>query len=307
MDYKEIIKRAKSLGFADCISIYEIKDYYGEEIANMLRELFSSYVRKHYEEFTLYNNSTITLTDETDKDGLPIIRYKANYKHYPKHAWVGLDDYLSGQIVYTIDKVMEILQKYIEKYECKEVLPPFVQSEETKYENNEYENMPSLDYRNHIGHMNNSNKNLVDWEKVGEICNKHGFLYTIINSTFGGNDCEFVVYTNPSFSEAQYNEWLKNKDYDTIREQMKLHESVFRRLHDCVHELDENTRLVFRTGWAGNCGIFGSDDVKRQSYSFGSWFDDWRYISDKWSPLIHDTDRKLKKGVYIMMSTYYMK
>ena len=40
----------------------------------------------------------------------------------------------------------------------------------------------------------------------------------------------------------------------------------FRKMHDCIHELDENTRLYFPCGSLGAYGCFGSKDGKRKSY-----------------------------------------
>lgn len=310
MDYKAIIEKAKKLGFANSLTIDEIRDYYGKEISDSIVELFSSYVRKRRNSFTLnYYGSKLTLTDKVDKDGLPIVNYVAKYSYYPEHSWFSFDDQISGQIVNTLDKLCEILQKYIDKFEVKEMVAPFTQSKEVEYANNEYPNMPSLDYAYYTKceRMRNDNKNLVDWDKVSEICKKYGFSYTIINSTFGGNDCELLIYASPYFTAQEYANWKKAKDYDKIREQYKAHKDLFLKLHDCIHELDIETRLVFDTGWAGNVGLFGSHDVHRKTYSFGDNFYDWDYITDRWSPLIHDTERKLQKGVYVYMSTYFMK
>lgn len=307
----ETIKKAKQLGFANEVSIRDIREHYGEDIANKLVELFTSYVKNRVDEYFTINhsNSILTITDEIDENGLPIVKYYASYTYY--RSWFSFENYISGRINKTLDRLEEILQMYIDKN--KDAIKIFdgkiMQNEETKYFNNEYDNMPSIDYdydENRI-RMKQDNTNLIDWNKVAEICKKYGFSYTIINSTFGGNDCEFIAYKKMGIDATQYMEWYKNKDYDKIREEDKKAKDTFLKLHDCIHELDEETKLIFRTGWAGNCGLFGSNDVRRQTYSFGSHLIGWESITDKWSPLIHDTNKKLSKGVYALMSTYFIK
>ena len=187
----------------------------------------------------------------------------------------------------------------------------YIQKEETKYSNNEYENMPSIYNRGE--RLTTKNKTAVDWDKVGEIVKRHGFDYCLITDTFcsygerGVHETDFVVYIKMPFTEEWLQEKRKKEEYQEIHKFMDLSSDIFHRLHDCVHELDEETGLFFDTSWAGNCGEFGSDDVKRQSYSFGSSFFSWAYITDRWSPTIHDTLRHLKKGVYTLMDTRYLK
>jgi hypothetical protein len=64
---------------------------------------------------------------------------------------------------------------------------------------------------------------------------------------------------------------------------------------------------MFDCGWSGNCGVFGSNDVKRKTYNFGDNIYGWKAITNTWSPLIHDTNYRLSKGVYVLMSTRYIK
>lgn len=184
---------------------------------------------------------------------------------------------------------------------------------ETRYANNEFESMPSLDFRGpNPPYLTRRSKSRIDWEKVGEICSKYGFRYCTINSTFCGDDAEFVVYLKTDISADYYKECRKAFDNsDEDRERFwsfnRKYESAFRKLHECVHELDEQTDLMFDCSWCGNCGLFGSDDVRRQTYSFGSNLSSWSYIIDRWSPCIHDTKYQLSKGVYVMMTTRYIK
>jgi hypothetical protein len=68
------------------------------------------------------------------------------------------------------------------------------------------------------------------------------------------------------------------------------------------------TELEFDTGWSGNVGVFGSSDVYRTSYSGGDYLYDWYSITNnRWSPLIHDTNYKLRKGVYFIIECNYLK
>lgn len=193
----------------------------------------------------------------------------------------------------------------------------YTQQQETRYENNEYKNMPSIDYgvvENQM-RLHTATKDCVEWDIVKQICGKYGFDFTIINGTFCRETCndkdgfaaEFIVYKKIDFDIDTYENWEKNNNYDKVRELDKNYYPLMRKLHDCVHELDEETNLVFKVGWAGNVGLFGSDDVYRQTYSFGRHLTDWHYIIDRWHPSIHDTSSKLKKGLYLMMTTRFLK
>ena len=74
-------------------------------------------------------------------------------------------------------------------------------------------------------------------------------------------------------------------------------------LHMCINELDRRTNLYFRCGWSGNCGLFGSNDVRRQSYSFGSHVTSWWEMTDRYSPACYNTMTRPPKGVYLLMET----
>jgi hypothetical protein len=182
---------------------------------------------------------------------------------------------------------------------------------ENKYSNNEYENMPSI--YNMGERLTTKSKDLVNWDKVNEIVKKYNLKYTLINSTFGCYEergvytTDFILYFKVFIDEDWYQEKLKNKEYDILNKWTNAERLFFKLFHECVHELDEETELHFDTGWAGNVGFFGSDDVSRQSYSFGDSLTSWATITDRYSPLIHDTNRKLSKGVYIMMSSNHLK
>lgn len=192
----------------------------------------------------------------------------------------------------------------------------FIQREETRYRNNEFANMPSIDYGTwRSDEICAKNKNRIDMDKVKAICAKYGFGCTYINSTFGGDDADFVVYYKANI-DADYYQKLCNSAYgkdnnrddaQKLRDMWFGHKDIFLELHKCVHELDEQTALMFECGWSGNCGVFGSNDVKRKTYNFGDNIYGWKAITNIWSPLIHDTNYRLSKGVYILMSTRYLK
>ena len=182
---------------------------------------------------------------------------------------------------------------------------------ENKYSNNEFENMPSI--YNMGERLTTKSKDLVDWGKVDEIVKKYNFKYTLINSTFGCYEergvytTDFILYFKVFIDEDFYQEKVRNEEYDILHKWTNAERLIFQLFHECVHELDEETELHFDTGWAGNVGFFGSDDVRRKSYSFGDRLTPWATITNWYSPLIHDTNSKLQKGVYIMMSSSYLK
>lgn len=188
------------------------------------------------------------------------------------------------------------------------------QNEESKYRGNEYENMPSLDFKNLLAQREliTANQNEIDWNMVKSICEKHGFEYAIINGTFCtrcsgdliGYDSEFVAYKKLDIDPKEYDRLEKNGDYNKIRELKFEYEHLMVKLHDCIHELDEETDLVFKTGLAGNCGMFSKYDF---TYSFGDMLYSWRDIINKWHPSIHDTSSKLSKGVYVFMTSRWIK
>lgn len=190
--------------------------------------------------------------------------------------------------------------------------PKFVQSNETRYENNEYANMPS------VGHLPSNrlttkNQKSIDWELVKEIVKKYNLNYTIINDTAcyylenGVFQTEFVLYFKTELDSDYIDSLIKSEQYDLVHKFTAIYDDIPQRLHDCVHELDEQTPLLFDTGWAGNCGRFGSHDVKRKTYSFGDRLHTWHYIEDRWSPIIHDTRKRLDKGAYFFMTSRHLK
>lgn len=189
--------------------------------------------------------------------------------------------------------------------------PKFIQTGDL-YKNNEYPNMPSIG-RWFGERITTKNKSRIDWALVDEIVKKHGFNYCLIQDTFasygewGVYEVEFVLYYKTDIDSDWYRGKVRNMEYDACFDAKKKYLDIPQKLHDCVHELDEQTELEFDTGWAGNCGIFGSHDVSRNTYRGGDYLYDWNSITDKWSPLIHNTDSKLRKGVYLMMTSSLLK
>lgn len=189
-----------------------------------------------------------------------------------------------------------------------------IQREETRYENNEYANMPSVDYSTvSAPDLTTKTESRLDLAVIKEICDKYGFNYTFIYSTFCGNGSVFIVYHKTTLDVAEYENYSKNwgkltqAQKETYWAIEHRYDDMYRRLHDCMHELDERTDLFFECNWVGNVGIFGSHDVKRQTYRGASDLYGWKDILNRWSPLIHDTNSKLSKGIYVMGYTRHLK
>ena len=191
----------------------------------------------------------------------------------------------------------------------------FLQREESRYNGNEFDNMPSIDYGTlKSDGLNSRNKSRVDMDKAREICAKYGFKCTYINSTFGGDGAEFIVYLKTDIDVNEYDKlrkaYLNGNDREVAEKFWtfrRRYEQTFLNLHECMHELDEQTYLMFECGWHGNCGLFGSNDVRKKTYRGGDGLVNWNSITDWWSPLIHDTTRQLSKGIYVLASTRYIK
>ena len=179
----------------------------------------------------------------------------------------------------------------------------FNQSEETRYDNNEFDNMPSIDYLSDNIDLRKENMNLVDWQEVERICKKYGFAYTILHSTYGSSS-RVLVYEKVNIDPDVYKALHDVKDYNSMWKMEKEAAPRYLRLHMCVNELDLMTNLYFRTGYAGNCGIFGSNDVHRRSYSFGSHVISWQEFIDCYnSTCYHTTGARPPKGVYLLMES----
>lgn len=187
----------------------------------------------------------------------------------------------------------------------------YIQREESKYWNNEFQNMPSLDFIRRHNHMTKQNYNRIDWNKVGDICNKYGFGFKIFKCTYS-DDVKCVIYFKTDISAEYYNECRKayNESMEMKERFWSLgdgYKDTYLKLHECIHELDEETELMFDYGWNGNCGIFGSDDVSRIGYSGGSGLSSWSFICDRYDPICYRTSCFFQKGIYIIVDTTYIK
>jgi len=175
----------------------------------------------------------------------------------------------------------------------------------TTNHNNEFSNMPSIVSYTVTNRICPRNLDKAAIDEIKTICNKHGFKCGLIHSTFGGDDISVVVYYKTNISQNQWDAWKKAKDYDKMRQQTLAFKEKFMELHNCIHELDENSLLYFDCAWSGNCGLFANDDVTHKSYCGASSLKDWSYIENWFSPLIHDTTSVLSKGVYVMVECNY--
>lgn len=190
----------------------------------------------------------------------------------------------------------------------------YIQRADSRYENNEYPNMPSVGYLlADSERLSTKNKSRVDWNYVEKIVKKYGLHYTFITDTFcwylerGVFQSRFILYFKTDLDSDYLDNLCKNKQYDVYRKFRDLYKDVPQKLHDCAHELDENTPLLFDTGWAGNCGLFGSHDVRRNTYSGGDSLYTWSDIENFWDFSIHDTAKQLKKGVYFILDSWHLK
>lgn len=192
----------------------------------------------------------------------------------------------------------------------------FIQREETKYFNNEFDNMPSVDYGTlRSERLNAKRKSRIDLALAKEICSKYGFKCGYVDSTFGGDNADFVVYYKTDINPDEFDALRKiyYKDENAKKRYWELagngkYNGIYRKLHECMHELDEQTTLMFECGWSGNVGMFGSGDVYRKTYSGGDNVYPWsNIVEDKWASCIHNTRCVFSKGVYILVSTSYIK
>ena len=178
----------------------------------------------------------------------------------------------------------------------------FSQRSETRYDNNEFDDMPSIDYWGDSVELHKNNMSLVDWQEVGRICEDYGFRYAVMHGTYG-NSTKVIIYEKVDIDPDAYRELSKKKDYAGMRQMAKEARPRYLQLHMCINELDRRTNLMFRTGWSGNCGIFGSNDVERRSYSYGDYVTSWESFSDHFSHYCYDTTNRPRKGVYLYMET----
>lgn len=176
------------------------------------------------------------------------------------------------------------------------------QRSETRYDNNEFEDMPSLDYgRDKVG-LYKENMSLVDWQEVGRICEEYGFRYAVMHGTYG-NTSKVIIYEKVNIDPDAFATMRKAKAYDVCWDMEKKAAPRYLQLHMCINELDRRTNLYFRCGWSGNCGLFGSMDVRRMSYSFGSHVTSWWEMTDRYCSACYNISTRPPKGVYLLMET----
>ena len=167
--------------------------------------------------------------------------------------------------------------------------------QKNEHTSNMFVDMPSTDYTTATSPCLSSVGIEREMPTLSRIAEGHGFKVTTIMPTFGGGAPELVVYKR-----------ISDGDSETLRSLQKLAEPIIDDLHLCVNELDRNTNILFETGWLGNCGKYGSDDVRRKSYC-GIGLRTWSDMLQMFSPLITDIKRKLRKGAYVIVTSRHAK
>ena len=172
---------------------------------------------------------------------------------------------------------------------------------------NMFADMPSTDYKT---------KNCPCLSPVGieremptlsRIAEGHGFKVATIMPTFGGGAPELVVYKRLDIGSDVVDRLDSEEgNYNTLRSLQKLAEPIIDDLHLCVNELDRNVNVLFETGWLGNCSKYGSDDVSYKGYC-GIGLRSWSGLLRMFSPLITDVKRKMRKGVYVLVTSRHAK
>lgn len=157
-----------------------------------------------------------------------------------------------------------------------------------------YEQMPSADCKlDSRFNISRRYMRYLDMSKVNEICDKYGVKLIEINSTFGGDGVNLLFTIKLDVSVLEY----KSDTYKIYSENYPL----IKKMEDCVNELDCNTNLYFDTNYTHYVGcvptleyayirIMTSVDIKRY-----------------WDLSIHDTNRKISDGVYIIADTNLFK
>ena len=151
------------------------------------------------------------------------------------------------------------------------------------------------------------NLNRVDLNKVKEICDKYGFGYSLIYSTFGGDGIEFVLYYKTDLNESEYNakreEMKAKRDWALYREWNENLVDKRLAMHRCVNELDLATELYFEVSWSGNSGLFGSHNIGYLTYR-DTRLESWEELKKHYS-LIYDF--RMPRGVFLTIKTYHLK
>lgn len=147
------------------------------------------------------------------------------------------------------------------------------------------------------------NLNRVDFDKVKEICNKYGFDYSLVYSTFGGDDIEFILYYKTDISESEYKAMRDAKNWALYREWDDNLVGKRLAMHRCLNELDLATELYFEVSWSGNSGLFGSHNIGYMTYR-DTRLESWEELKEHYS-LIYDF--RMPRGVFLTIKTYHLK
>ena len=178
----------------------------------------------------------------------------------------------------------------------------FSQREETRYDGNMYEDMPSIDYgRDSVG-LYRENMQLVDWQEVKRICEDYEMKYAVLHGTYG-NESKVIIYERLNISADEYKRLYKARDFEGLHKLVREAHPHYLGLQDCLHELDLNTNLYFRTSWPGNCGLFGRSDVRSQVYEYPDRVMSWEEMVDHYHHYCYDTSSRPPKGVYLLHET----
>lgn len=147
------------------------------------------------------------------------------------------------------------------------------------------------------------NLNRVDFDKVKEICNKYGFDYSLVYSTFGGDDIEFILYYKTDISESEYKAMRDAKEWALYREWNDNLTDKRLAMHRCLNELDLATELYFEVSWSGNVGLFGSHNIGYMTYRDTN-LESYDELKEHYS-LIYDF--RMPRGVFLTIKTYHLK
>jgi hypothetical protein len=169
----------------------------------------------------------------------------------------------------------------------------------------EFEKMPSKQFCTACDttRFNRRNLNRVDFNKVKEICNKYGFDYSLVYSTFGGDDIEFILYYKTDISESEYKAMRDAKEWALYREWNDSLVAKRLAMHRCVNELDLATELYFEVSWSGNVGLFGSHNIGYMTYR-DTHLESYNELKEHYS-LIYDF--RMPRGVFLTIKTYHLK
>lgn len=151
--------------------------------------------------------------------------------------------------------------------------------------------------------FNRGNLNRVDFDKVKEICNKYGFAYSLVYSTFGGDGVEFILYYKTDISESEYKAMRETKNRTLYHEWDDNLIDKRLAMHRCVNELDLATELYFEVSWSGNSGLFGSHNIGYMTYRDTN-LESYDELKKRYS-LIYDF--RMPRGVFLTIKTNHLK